>query len=391
MLAVVSTTVNVVLGGRPAPPRGVRDPARRYHSSNRFPAGDALTNSFIDLRSDTLTTPTPAMRRAMAEAEVGDDVFGEDPTVRSLEERCAEMFGMEAGLLVASGTQGNLCSLLTHCRPRQEVIVDGGCHVVTWEVGGWASLAGVTMASVDAPGGVLTSDLIRGAVKPGNVHLVDSRLVWIENTHNTAGGTCTPPERMAELTQTAHDLGLRVHVDGARIFNAAAALECSVADLAQGADSVQFCLSKGLGAPVGSLLLGSRDYIVEARRVRKMVGGGMRQAGVLAAAGHVALDEIPQRLPQDHANARLLAELLSDTPGLTVDPDGVATNLVFFDIGCELGPPTAFEARLAAAGVRVVGFDETGRCRAVTYHQVSTDDIQRAAAIIHDCAENPGG
>ena len=345
----------------------------------------------IDLRSDTLTTPTPAMRRAMAEAEVGDDVFGEDPTVRSLEERCAEMFGMEAGLLVASGTQGNLCSLLTHCRPRQEVIAERGCHVVTWEVGGWASLVGVTMAAVDAPNGILTRDLIRGAVKAPNVHLVDSRLVWIENTHNTAGGTCTPPDRMDELVRTAHDLGLRVHVDGARIFNAAAALECSVADLMQGADSVQFCLSKGLGAPVGSLLLGSHNYIHEARRVRKMVGGGMRQAGVLAAAGHVALDEIPQRLPQDHANARLLAELLSDTPGLTVDPDAVATNLVFFDIGPELGLPTEFEARLDAAGVRVVGFNETGRCRAVTYHQVSTDDIQRAAEIIHDCAVDVGG
>ena len=331
------------------------------------------------------------MRRAMAEAEVGDDVFGEDPTVRSLEERCAEMFGLEAGLLVASGTQGNLCSLLTHCHPRQEVIVDGGCHVVTWEVGGWASLAGVTLATVQAPGGVMTSDLIRSAVKAANVHLVDSRLVWIENTHNTAGGTCTPPHRMAELIQTAHELGLRVHVDGARIFNAAAALECSVADLAQSADSVQFCLSKGLGAPVGSLLLGSHAYIHEARRVRKMVGGGMRQAGVLAAAGHVALDEIPQRLPQDHANARLLAELLSDTPGLTVDPDAVTTNLVFFDIGPELGPPSHFAARLETAGVRVVGFDETGRCRAVTYHQVSTDDIQRAAAVIHDCAESSGG
>ena len=331
------------------------------------------------------------MRRAMAEAEVGDDVFGEDPTVRSLEERCAEMFGLEAGLLVASGTQGNLCALLTHCRPRQEVIADRSCHVVTWEVGGWASLAGVTMATVEAPDGVMTSDLIRGAVKAANVHLVDSRLVWLENTHNAAGGTCTPPERMAELSETARALGLRVHVDGARIFNAAAALDVPVADLVQGADSVQFCLSKGLGAPVGSLLLGSHDYIHEARRVRKMVGGGMRQAGVLAAAGHVALDEIPPLLPQDHANARLLAELLSDTPGLAVDPDAVATNLVFFDIGPELGPPSVFAARLEDAGVRLVGFDETGRCRAVTYHQVSTDDIQRAGEIIHDCAVSVGG
>ncbi len=322
------------------------------------------------------------MRRAMADAEVGDDVFGEDPTVRSLEERCAELFGMEAALFVASGTQGNLCALLTHCRPRQEVIADRGCHVVTWEVGGWASLAGVTMAAVDAPRGVLTPALLRAAAKPANVHLVTPHLVWVENTHNTAGGTCTSPLQMDALVDAARALGLRVHVDGARIFNAAAALDVEVARLTAGADSVQFCLSKGLGAPVGSLLLGGADFIHEARRVRKMVGGGMRQVGVLAAAGHAALDEIPPLLRHDHDNARLLAELLSDVPGLGVDLGLVETNIVFFDLAPRLGPPTAFAARLEERGVRVVGFDDANRCRAVTYHQVTTDDMRRAAEVV---------
>ncbi len=326
------------------------------------------------------------MRQAMATAEVGDDVFDEDPTVRSLEERSAELFGLDAGLFVASGTQGNLCALLTHCRPRQEVIAEHRCHVVTWEVGGWASLAGVTMATVDAPRGVLTPTLLEGAIKPDNIHLVDTRLIWVENTHNAAGGTCTTPSDLDAITGVARTHNLRVHIDGARIFNAAAALDVPVADLARGVDSIQFCLSKGLGAPVGSLLIGEASFIEEARRVRKMVGGGMRQVGVLAAAGHVALDETPSLLPQDHANALELAQLLSDVPGLSVDLDIVETNIVYFGIGHELGRPSTFAAELDELGVRVVGFDETGRCRAVTHHQVSADDVRQAATIIHDHA-----
>ena len=328
------------------------------------------------------------MRKAMAEASVGDDVFGEDPTVRSLEVRCAELFGLEDGLFVTSGTQGNLCALLTHCRPRQEVIVDSGCHVVTWEVGGWASIAGVTTALINAPRGVLTPELIHAAVKPENVHLVGSRLVWVENTHNVAGGTCTDPSEMAAIISAARQHGLEVHVDGARVFNAATALGVPVADVVEGADSVQFCLSKGLGAPVGSILLGGGDFIAEARRVRKMLGGGTRQVGVLAAAGHVALDEILPRLPQDHANARELAELLSDVPGLEVDLDLVETNIVFAKVAPHLGTASRFAEELESVGVRVVGFDDRGCIRAVTYHQVSMDDVQQAAQIIHDHALN---
>jgi threonine aldolase len=345
-----------------------------------------VSNAVVDLRSDTLTTPTEAMRRAMAAAEVGDDVFGEDPTVRALEERCADIMAKEAALFVSSGTQGNLCALLTHCRPRQEVIAEERAHIVTWEVGGWASVAGLSMRTVHAPRGVLTAELIRDAVKPANVHLVDSRLVCVENTHNVAGGTYATPDDMRQIAAAARAHGLRIHVDGARIFNAAAAQDLAVADLVADADSVQFCLSKGLGAPVGSLLVGARDFIDEARRVRKMLGGGMRQVGVIAAAGLVALDEIAPKLPRDHANARLLAELLSDAPGLQIDLDLVQTNIVFWELGHALGTPVEFAARLEERGVRIIGFEGTQRCRAVTYHQVSEESVRLAAGVIHDLA-----
>ncbi len=322
----------------------------------------------------------------MAAAEVGDDVFGEDPTVRGLEERCADILAKEAALFVSSGTQGNLCALLTHCRPRQEVIAEERAHIVTWEVGGWASVAGLSMRVVHAPRGVLTAELIRDAIKPANVHLVDSRLVCVENTHNVAGGTYATPDDMRQIAAAARAHGMRIHVDGARIFNAAAAQNLAVADLVADADSVQFCLSKGLGAPVGSLLVGSRDFIVEARRVRKMLGGGMRQAGVIAAAGLVALDEVAPKLPGDHANARLLAELLSDAPGLHIDLDLVQTNIVFWELGPALGTTGNFAARLEERGVRIIGFEGTRSCRAVTYHQISEESVRLAAQVIHDLA-----
>ncbi len=342
--------------------------------------------SAIELRSDTMTQPTTAMRRAMAAAEVGDDVFGEDPTMNALEERVAALFQTEAALFISSGTQGNLCALLTHCRPRQEVVASAGCHVTEWEVGGWASLAGVTMRTVEAPRGILTADLIHAAVNPPDIHMTGSHLVWVENTHNGGGGACVSPAAMREIAAAASAHGMRVHVDGARIFNAAAALGVSVADLAADADSVQFCLSKSLGAPVGSMLVGPREFIAEARRVRKMLGGGMRQAGVLAAAALTALEEIPPKLSRDHANARLLAELLSDTPGLRIDPTEVETNIVFWDVEPRLGSAEEFAARLAERGVRVVGFTGTPRCRAVTHHQVSAEEVRRAGEIIHDLA-----
>ena len=331
------------------------------------------------------------MRRAMAEAEVGDDVFGEDPTVNALEERAAELFDKEAALLVASGTQGNLCALLTHCRPRQEVIADAESHAVSWEVGGWASVAGVTMCLVPARRGVLTAELIHGAVKPKDVHLVDSRLVWVENTHNSSGGACISPEAMRETGVAAREHGLLVHVDGARIFNAAVALDVSVAELSAEADSVQFCLSKGLGAPVGSLLVGAANFIHEARRVRKMLGGGMRQAGVIAAAGLVALEEIPPKLAEDHANARRLAEMLSEAPGLRIDPKTVETNIVYWEVEPRLATSVEFAARVEERGVRVIGFEGTPRCRAVTHHQVTAEDVRRAGQIVHEVAAELAG
>lgn len=345
----------------------------------------------IDLRSDTVTAPTLAMRRAMAEAEVGDDVVGEDPTVNRLEARAADLLGKEAALFVTSGTQGNLCALVTHCRPRQEVIADVQSHMVTWEVGGWASVAGVTVRTVQAPMGVLTPELIRGAVMYENVHLVDSRLVWVENTHNGAGGTCTDLPAMRAIGAEARAHHLVVHVDGARFFNATTALNVRPADLAADADSVQFCLSKGLGAPVGSMLVGRQDFIKEARRVRKMLGGGMRQAGVIAAAGLVALDEVLPKLAQDHANARLLMEIISDAPGLTTYPEATQTNIVFWSVDPRLGTELAFAERLGAQGVRIYGFKGTGRCRAVLHHQISTADARRAAELIHDLAAELAG
>ena len=341
-----------------------------------------MPRSAIDLRSDTVTKPTESMRRAMATAEVGDDVSREDPTVNALEERAAELFEKDAALLVTSGTQGNLCALLTHCRPRQEVIADAESHAVSWEVGGWASVAGVTICPVHATRGVLTPELIHGAVKPKDVHLVESRLVWVENTHNSSGGACISAEAMRQTGAAAREHGLLVHVDGARIFNAAVALGTSVAALSASADSVQFCLSKGLGAPVGSLLVGPAGFIEEARRVRKMLGGGMRQAGVIAAACLVALEETPPKLAQDHANARLLAEMLSEAPGLRIEPATVESNIVFWDVETRLGTSEEFAARVEERGVRVIGFEGTPRCRAVTHHQVSAEDIRQAGQVI---------
>jgi len=345
-----------------------------------------MTRKPVELRSDTMTLPTDSMRRAMAEAEVGDDVSGEDPTVNKLEAYVAELFDKPAALFVTSGTQGNACAIITHCRPRDDVIAEERAHLVMWEVGGWASLAGVTMTTVHAPRGVITAELIESAVKPRDVHLATTRLVCVENTHNGAGGVCITAEHMAEIGRAARAHGLLVHVDGARIFNAAAALGTPVSDLVREADSVQFCLSKGLGAPVGSLLVGSEAFIHEARRVRKMLGGGMRQAGVIAAAGLVALEETPPKLPQDHANARLLAEIVSDAPGLTVELDDLETNIVFFHVDPAMATAVEFAARAEDRQVRLIGFEGTPSVRAVTHHQVSEADVRFAAEVICDVA-----
>src|SRR5437868_10921314 len=271
----------------------------------------------IDLRSDTLTQPTPEMREAMARAEVGDDVWGEDPTVRRLEALAAQRLGKPAGLFVTSGTQGNLVSVVTHTRPGQEVVLDFDSHVFNNEVAGAPVIGQLQMRPTKTERGFLSPEQVREALRGPNIHVPPTGLVSIENTHNRHGGTCCTPEEIGAVAAVAHGAGVPVHLDGARIFNAAVALGRAASDFARHADSVTFCLSKGLGAPVGSVVSGGREFIARARRVRKMIGGGMRQAGVVAAAGLVALERMVDRLAEDHATARRLAEGIAKLPGLT--------------------------------------------------------------------------
>src|SRR5215212_5065592 len=289
----------------------------------------------IDLRSDTVTKPTPAMRRAMMEAEVGDDVYGEDPTINRLQERAAEIFEKEAAIFVHTGSMGNQIAVKLHARPGTEVIIEERGHIYNFEMAAMSAVAGTLARPVKSSdgSGILSWEDIEGALHHGGAYYVaPTGLIALENSHNLAGGTLYTSARTEEICERAHSLNLPVHLDGARIFNASAALNESVARLARPADSVMFCLSKGLGAPVGSLLLGGGGFIEEARRWRKLLGGGMRQAGVLAAAGLVALEETPRRLSEDHANARRLAEGVAELPGVRIDPEGVRTNIVIFDV-----------------------------------------------------------
>ena len=332
----------------------------------------------IDLRSDTVTHPTPEMREAMYRAEVGDDVYGEDPTVNRLEEMSADRTGKEAALFVASGTMGNLVALLTHCGRGDEVILGHLSHTFLFEQGGMASLGGIVPHTIpNQPDGTLRLEDIEGAIRAeGNVHLPRTRLLCLENTHNVCNGTPLTPEYTAQAAQLAHDHGLQVHVDGARIFNAAAALEVDVRDLLKDVDSVQICLSKGLCAPVGSLVCGSAGFITEARRARKVVGGGMRQAGILAAAGIVALEQIAGRMAEDHARARRLAEGLAEIPGVEVFP--VATNILYFGLTDEVSKSTGQVVEgLAERGVHVLD-RVNGRFRAVTHYWISDEDVETA-------------
>src|SRR5947207_2164708 len=288
-----------------------------------------MTDSVVDLRSDTVTKPTAAMRRAMAEAEVGDDVYREDPTVNRLQDRAAEIFQRDAGLFVPSGTMGNQTAIKVHTQPGREVICEERAHIVNHEMGMMAAFSGVLPRTIQAEDGILSWALIAPQLRGRSDHRARTGLVELENTSNLAGGSVYPQAVAEEICDRAHAAGLPVHLDGARIFNAAVALGCSPAELTRKFDSVMFCLSKGLGAPVGSMLVGSKEFIEEARLVRKMLGGGMRQAGVLAAAGLVALQESPQRLHEDHENARFLAESLAGIPGIQIDPRKVATNILF--------------------------------------------------------------
>ena len=334
-----------------------------------------MPERIVDMRSDTVTTPTERMRRAMYEAELGDDVYGEDPTVNRLEALSAERLGKEAALLLLSGTMGNLVGMLAQARAGDEVICGQYSHIFLNEAGGAAALGGLQLHPIPTVRGVMDPHDVEGALRdPRNLHHPRSKLVCLENTANKDGGAAVSVEAMDAIAETAHQHGLRVHVDGARIFNAAVSLDVPVERLVQNADSVTFCLSKGLGCPVGSILAGSEEYIAEARRWRKMIGGSLRQAGVIAAAGVVALDEMVDRLGEDHANARRLAEGLNALPGLSVDLDGVDTNIVMLDVDTERVDPKAFVAAMRERGVKI-GSPYGGRIRLVTHYQISPDDV----------------
>ncbi|MGD0303750.1 MAG: GntG family PLP-dependent aldolase [Candidatus Acidiferrales bacterium] len=293
---------------------------------------DKEKNDVIDLRSDTVTRPTPEMREAMARAEVGDDVYGEDPTVNRLQERAAEIFGREAALFVPTGCMGNLLAIRGWTRPTNEVICEERAHVNLYELASMCAIAGVTPRPISASKGFLTWALIEAQIREKIYYDSQTALVTVENTHNMHGGTVYPLATMEDVCDKAHEAGLRVHLDGARIFNASVASGKSVAQLTKKFDSIMFCLSKGLGAPVGSMLLGSNEFIAEARIGRKMLGGGMRQAGVLAAAGLIALEQSPKRLHIDHENAKHLAKGLEPIAGIAIDAGAVETNIVIFDV-----------------------------------------------------------
>jgi len=335
----------------------------------------------VDLRSDTVTRPTPAMRRAMAEAEVGDDVYREDPTVNRLEEHCAELFGREAGLFVPSGTMGNQAAIKVHTRHGQEVICEERAHIFNYEMAMMSAFSGCLARTVWAEDGLLTWELIAREVRGRSPHRAPTGLVSLENTANLAGGSVYPPQIAEEICDRAHEAGLPVHLDGARIFNASVACGRSVLELTAKFDSVMFCFSKGLGAPVGSMLLGSQAFIEEARLVRKMLGGGMRQAGVLAAAALVALEESPRRLHIDHENARFLAEGLSEIPGIKIDPAKVVTNILFCDVSGTGLPAAEVSRRLASQGV-LANASSPVSIRMVTHYDVDRAGCERALRVM---------
>lgn len=341
----------------------------------------------IDLRSDTVTLPTPAMREAMYRAEVGDDVYGEDPTTNRLEAMAAERLGKEAALFVASGTMGNLVALLTHCGRGDEVILGDRSHTLLFEAGGSASLGGIHHYAVpNQPDGTLRLEDIEAAIRPDNEHYPRTRLLCLENTHNRCGGAVLSVAYTDGACELAHDHGLRVHIDGARIWNAAVALGVPAGNLVRSADSVSFCLSKGLSAPVGSLLCGSAAFVAEARRWRKAVGGGMRQCGVIAAAGIVALEQMVDRLAEDHANARQFAEGIATVPGIEIDPTRVETDIVIFGVDSQWMPASQLVGALRARGVQV---SATGpvHIRAVTHYGISAADVDTAVAAVREAME----
>lgn len=339
--------------------------------------------SDIDLRSDTVTRPTPAMRRAIAEAEVGDDVYGEDPTVNRLEQRAAEILGKEAALFVPTGTMGNTIGIKINTQHGEEVLCDDRAHILDWELSMTAWFSGCLARTVPSADGILAWSEIEPKLRRGTGHNAPTSLIHLEHPHNMGGGTLYPLEQIDAICDGAHERGIRVHMDGARLFNAVAASGAAAARIASKVDTVMFCLSKGLGAPAGSMLVGPADRIARGRLYRKRLGGGMRQAGVLAAAGLIALEEMPQRLCEDHANAKFLAEGLARLPGVSIDPAKVVTNIVIFDVA---GAGVAPEKLIAQAQARGVRFSSVGgtRIRLVTHFDVTREDCANALTILMD-------
>ncbi len=340
-------------------------------------------SAIVDLRSDTVTKPTAAMRRAMSEAEVGDDVYGEDPTVNQLQARAAEMFGREAALFVPSGAMGNLIAIKTWTRPGQEVICDQRAHIHEYELASMSAIAGCMPRTAFSPDGILSWEMIEPLIRPKTYYFSQTALVELENTHNMAGGSVYPVAIAETICDNAHAAGLKVHLDGARIFNASVALGLGASSLTRKFDSVMFCLSKGLGAPVGSLLLGSQEFIERARIARKQLGGGMRQAGILAAAGLIALEEGPKNLVRDHQNARYLAEALAQIKGISLDPKMVATNIVIFGVR-ETGRTAAELSGELAKRKVLCGPTEKFALRMVTHCDVDRAAIDRALEAVRE-------
>jgi threonine aldolase len=331
----------------------------------------------IDLRSDTVTRPTPAMRKAMAEAEVGDDVFGEDPTVNALQGKVANLLGKEAALFVPSGTMANQLSIKSHTQPGDEVIIEASSHPYNFEGGAGAALSGIQFQCLKGVRGILDASQIEEAIRPADHHFPVTKLICLENTHNRGGGSIYPLEKMAEIYRLAKSKGLMLHLDGARLWNASVATGIKPREYAQWADSVSVCLSKGLGAPIGSLVAGSKSFIDRVHRFRKMFGGGMRQAGIIAAAGIYALDHHLERLKEDHRNAKRLAVGLKEFKGVSIDPMHVETNIVIFDVANTGMMGSQVAEAMKKEGVLIHAFSKT-QIRLVTHLDVNAEDIEKA-------------
>jgi len=347
----------------------------------------AKAKEIIDLRSDTVTLPTEEMLEAIKQAELGDDVFREDPTVNKLEETAAKKMGKEAALLVASGTQANLVSMLTNTRPGDIAILEAESHIYWYEVGGLSTVAGVLPWPVRGNFGVLSAKNIESAIRPENIHYPDATVVCVENTHNRAGGTITTPSKMKEISKIAKHHNIKVYMDGARIFNAAVAMKKDAREFTQYADNLMFCLSKGLSCPIGSIVVGNQEFIEKARKMRKMLGGGMRQAGIIAAPGIIALEKMIPRLEEDHRNAKILAKGLSTIKGISVNLQHVQTNIVHFKITDSKAKAEVFTSKLKENGLLALPTDKN-RIRMVTHRGIERIHIEIALNIIDAVTTN---